>query len=69
MPGYLPRGILDIDKMRSVLNEDLPKTEGPEAIQVSEVVVAFWGLRQACHFEGQNNTMLAMVHDIISPTR
>lgn len=47
-----------------MLNEDLPKTEGPEAIQVSEVVVAFWG-----HFEHQNNTMLAMVHDVISPTR
>lgn len=36
---------LILDKMRgSVLNEDLPKTEGPEATQVSEVVLAFWGV-------------------------
>lgn len=73
MPAYLPRGILGVDKMRrSLLNEDLPKTEGPGASYTgfrSGDGLLGCGLRQARHFEHQNNTVFAMVHDIISPAR
>lgn len=45
MPVNFPRGILGIDRTgRSVLNENLTIAEVPEAIQVLEVVVAFWGV-------------------------
>lgn len=45
MPGHFPRGILGIDMTgKSVHNENLTNTEVPEATQVLEVVVAFWGV-------------------------